>query len=125
MEEDGVSVEPTHYLPVIPTLLVNGSEGIGTGWSTYIPTYNPIDIVQYIQRKLKRSQQSGSESVTGTGTGTTSDSDSGRGKPLQPWFRGFTGRVVRSGSGSAENGFDTYGLVNVKQGREKEVLEVG
>jgi len=33
-------------------VLVNGSEGIGTGWSTYIPNYNPRDIVANLRRLL-------------------------------------------------------------------------
>lgn len=32
------------FMPVIPMVLVNGAEGIGTGWSTFIPNYNPADI---------------------------------------------------------------------------------
>ena len=38
-------VEPVFYMPIIPMVLVNGSEGIGTGWSTYIPNHNPWDLV--------------------------------------------------------------------------------
>ncbi|PPR98423.1 hypothetical protein GOBAR_AA22235 [Gossypium barbadense] len=45
LNEDGQSIEPSWYVPVIPMVLVNGSEGIGTGWSSYIPNYNPRDIV--------------------------------------------------------------------------------
>ena len=37
LEEEGQSIEPNYYLPIIPLTLVNGSEGIGTGWSTFIP----------------------------------------------------------------------------------------
>jgi DNA topoisomerase-2 len=37
LEEEGQSIEPRHYLPIIPLALVNGAEGIGTGWSTFIP----------------------------------------------------------------------------------------
>ena len=37
LEEEGMSIEQNHYLPIIPMVLVNGAEGIGTGWSTYIP----------------------------------------------------------------------------------------
>lgn len=37
LEEEGQSIEPVHYLPIIPMVLVNGAEGIGTGWSTFIP----------------------------------------------------------------------------------------
>lgn len=33
-------------------VLVNGSEGIGTGYSTSIPNYNPVDIVNYLKAKL-------------------------------------------------------------------------
>ena len=34
LEDDGLSIEPEYYMPVIPMILVNGAEGIGTGWST-------------------------------------------------------------------------------------------
>ena len=34
LEEEGMSIEPKYYLPIIPLVLVNGAEGIGTGWST-------------------------------------------------------------------------------------------
>lgn len=33
-------------MPVVPTVLVNGAEGIGTGWSTSIPNFNPRDLVR-------------------------------------------------------------------------------
>lgn len=32
-------------MPIVPTVLVNGAEGIGTGWSTSIPNFNPRDLV--------------------------------------------------------------------------------
>jgi len=37
LNEEGQSIEPEYYIPVIPMILVNGAEGIGTGWSTSIP----------------------------------------------------------------------------------------
>ena len=37
IEEEGMSIEPNYYVPILPMALVNGAEGIGTGWSTYIP----------------------------------------------------------------------------------------
>jgi DNA topoisomerase-2 len=37
IEEEGLTIEPEYYVPVLPTILVNGAEGIGTGWSTNIP----------------------------------------------------------------------------------------
>jgi DNA topoisomerase-2 len=51
-EMDGIKVEPEFYLPIIPIALLNGCNGIGTGWSTYIPNYNINDIIQYIENKL-------------------------------------------------------------------------
>lgn len=39
LNDDGQSIEPEWYMPIIPMVLLNGSEGIGTGWSTSIPNY--------------------------------------------------------------------------------------
>ena len=39
-------------MPIIPMVLVNGAEGIGTGWSTFIPNYNPADICANIRALL-------------------------------------------------------------------------
>jgi len=35
-EEEGESIEPKYFLPVIPTILINGSSGISVGFSTNI-----------------------------------------------------------------------------------------
>jgi len=50
--DDGMSIEPEFYMPVIPMVLVNGSEGIGTGWSTNIPNHNPRDIIANLKRLI-------------------------------------------------------------------------
>ena len=52
LDDDGVSVEPIYYTPIIPMLLVNGSKGIGTGFSTDIMCYNVNDIITYLKNKL-------------------------------------------------------------------------
>lgn len=39
-------------VPIIPMALVNGSEGLGMGWSTSIPMYNPIDLIDNILRYI-------------------------------------------------------------------------
>jgi len=52
LNDDGLLVEPIYYAPIIPMILVNGSKGIGTGFSTDIMCYNPIQIIQYIKNKL-------------------------------------------------------------------------
>ncbi|KAH7527866.1 hypothetical protein FEM48_Zijuj05G0012000 [Ziziphus jujuba var. spinosa] len=74
LNEDGQTIEPTWYVPIIPTVLVNGSEGIGTGWSSYIPNYNPRDIVANIRRLLN-----GHSMV-----------------PMDPWYRGFKGTIEKT-----------------------------
>jgi DNA topoisomerase-2 len=53
LNDDGLSVEPVYYAPIIPMILVNGSKGIGTGFSTDIMCYNPLQIIEYVQNKLR------------------------------------------------------------------------
>ncbi|KAG5519825.1 hypothetical protein PMAC_000098 [Pneumocystis sp. 'macacae'] len=75
LNEDGQSIEPLWYVPIIPLILVNGSEGIGTGWSSYIPNFNPIDLVNNIRRMMN-----GQELL-----------------PMHPWYRGFNGSIEKQG----------------------------
>lgn len=69
--EEGLHIEPEFYMPVVPMVLINGADGIGTGWSTYIPNYNPKDVVENIRRIMR-----GEEPV-----------------PMTPWYRGFKGTI--------------------------------
>ena len=71
LDDDGRSIEPDFYMPTLPMVLVNGTEGIGTGFSCYVPPFNPDDIKANVKRVL-----SGEEIV-----------------PMRPWFRGFKGVV--------------------------------
>ena len=52
LNDDGLLVEPVYYAPIIPMVLVNGSKGIGTGFSTDIMCYNPLEIIDYLKNKL-------------------------------------------------------------------------
>lgn len=70
--EDGIQIEPVKYYPILPMVLVNGSEGIGTGYSTFIPCYNPLDIIHNIKLKLQNKKDE---------------------KELIPWYRGFKGQI--------------------------------
>ena len=45
-EEEGEIIEPEFFLPIIPMILINGSEGIGTGFSTKMPPHDPEIIVR-------------------------------------------------------------------------------
>lgn len=50
--EEGMIVEPNWLCPIIPLILVNGTEGIGTGWSTKIANRKTIDVIDLIRRKI-------------------------------------------------------------------------
>lgn len=56
-EEEGTKIEPEFYLPIIPMILVNGATGIGTGWSTDIPKYDPKAIIKVIKKRLENPKQ--------------------------------------------------------------------
>jgi DNA topoisomerase-2 len=72
-DDDGLPVEPEWYAPILPMLLVNGCRGIGTGYSTFVPTYNPADLKRMISQWL----------VDGSGLDA----------PLVPWSKGFAGSM--------------------------------
>lgn len=50
--DDNQKIEPEWYMPILPMVLVNGAEGIGTGWSTKIPNHDPREIVRNLIRML-------------------------------------------------------------------------
>lgn len=52
LKDDGANIEPEFYVPVIPMILVNGAEGIGTGWSTSVNNYDPREIIANLRRKI-------------------------------------------------------------------------
>ena len=78
--DDGVDVEPIFYVPIIPMQLVNGGQGIGTGYSTFIPNFNPILIIQYLLDMLKLCKD-----------GKSIDSR----LELNPFYKGFTGEISK------------------------------
>eukprot|EP00933_Yihiella_yeosuensis_P027698 TRINITY_DN21592_c0_g1_i1.p1 TRINITY_DN21592_c0_g1~~TRINITY_DN21592_c0_g1_i1.p1 ORF type:complete len:1306 (+),score=282.30 TRINITY_DN21592_c0_g1_i1:578-3919(+) len=51
--EDGKQIEPKHLLPIFPLVLVNGFKGIGTGWATESPNYNPLEVVEALQAHIR------------------------------------------------------------------------
>ena len=73
--EEGVQCEPVSLLPIIPLHVINGSLGIGTGHSTFIPNHDPIDVCNWLLSRIRGE----------------------RPKSILPWYRGFTGNIsVRS-----------------------------
>ena len=82
--DDGIDVEPIFYVPIIPMQLVNGGQGIGTGYSTSIPNFNPSLIIQYLLNILKAGE--GGEFV---------DAVSPIKLELNPFYKGFTGEIIK------------------------------
>jgi DNA topoisomerase-2 len=52
-EEEGCEIEPEFFLPIIPTVLINGSSGIAVGFSSNVLNRNPIDIISACESVLK------------------------------------------------------------------------
>jgi DNA topoisomerase II len=71
MDDDGCPIEPRFYVPTLPMVLINGAEGIGTGFSTSVPNYNPEDLKANIGRFLCDQPM----------------------VPMIPWYRGFKGTI--------------------------------
>lgn len=50
--DDGRKIEPFLYVPIVPFLLFNGSDGIGTGWRSSCPAFNPMEVVECVRRLI-------------------------------------------------------------------------
>ncbi|BCR82677.1 DNA topoisomerase 2 [Aspergillus chevalieri] len=97
-EDDGAKIEPEIYMPVVPMILINGSDGIGTGWSSNIPNYNPEDVVENLRRML----------------------DGDEIKPMIPWFKGFNGEVTPLGG----DRYKFSGVIKETGDKEVEITEL-
>lgn len=95
LEDDGAPIEPTFFVPLLPMVLLNGCEGIGSGWSTSCPMFDPARVLDYVLAYLDRRFD-------------------GRGGPLpelKPWYRGFHGTIERTDGGDylSKGVFDVRG----------------
>ena len=71
--EEGVEIEPDFFLPIIPTVLLNGTSGIAVGFATNILNRHPLDLIDGCISYLK-----------------------GKEVPeLKPWIRGFRGTFTK------------------------------
>ncbi|KAL9599418.1 MAG: hypothetical protein Q9219_003855 [cf. Caloplaca sp. 3 TL-2023] len=96
--DDEKTIEPEMYVPVVPLVLINGADGIGTGWSSSIPNYNPEDIVENLKLMM----------------------DGEPLKPMTPWFRGFKGTVTPMGP----DRYKFSGIVQQTGPNEVEITEL-
>lgn len=96
--EDGQQIEPQNYVPILPVVLVNGSEGIGTGWSSFIPNYNPEDIIDNIKRLMNGEEM----------------------QEMVPWYRGFSGQIEMTSPGK----FSSHGVIRQIDDTTVEITEL-
>lgn len=75
LDDDGQLVEPEYYVPVIPMAIVNGAQGIGTGFSTNVYKHSPVDTIAYLRHKL-------------------TDGDVSTAPVIHPYVEGFKGTIV-------------------------------
>ena len=97
MTDDGQQVEPEFYTPIVPMILVNGAEGIGTGFSCYVPPYDLEIIKHNIQCALDQVAM----------------------VPMVPHFKGFKGKVTKT----KDHTWVLQGVV-VKEGTQLHVTEL-
>lgn len=100
LEDDGTPIEPVYFVPTLPLVLINGTTGIGTGYSTQVPCYNPIDIRANVTRLLN-----GQEQV-----------------PMTPWYHGFKGTITEESPGTGK--YTTRGTYNTLAKDTVEITEL-
>ena len=71
LDDDGKQIEPAFFVPTLPIVLINGTEGIGTGFSCSVPPFNPADISANILNIID------GKSVV----------------KMNPWYKGFKGTI--------------------------------
>jgi DNA topoisomerase-2 len=98
LNEDNQRIEPEWYIPIIPMVLVNGSEGIGTGWSTKIPCHDPREIINNLRLMMQDQEP----------------------KIMKPWYKNFRGTIVTAGDGR----FVTAGNCAILDGQRLEISEL-
>jgi len=86
LEDDGEQIEPEWYMPIIPMALINGASGIGTGFSTNIPCFNPADVVSRLRKMITDRQENKTTDVTLV--------------DLVPWYHGFKGSITKDEKGN-------------------------
>jgi len=104
LQEDGEKIEPEYYIPIIPMILVNGGVGIGTGFSTNIPQFNPEDIIKACLKICDASENNTDANI----------------ENLKPWYLGFTGSIDYSEKGT----FVSKGVYNWIDDLTMEITEL-
>lgn len=88
IEEENHTIEPKFYVPIIPMILINGGSGIGTGWSSNIPSYNPLDIINSVKIWINNLNEEKKVDLP----------------ELTPWYRGYNGNIYKDKNKYISNG---------------------
>jgi DNA topoisomerase-2 len=98
--EEGTEIEPKFFLPIIPTVLLNGSSGIAVGFATNILNRNPVNLIDACLRVLD-------------GKGFT--------EPL-PWWSEFNGPVNKVDN--SDSSFIIRGIHRITNSTTVEISEL-
>lgn len=111
LNDDGENIEPEYYLPILPTVLINGSVGIGTGWSCDIPCFNPLDLINCVKLWLKMDGKNVVENKDNLMISSFPE--------ISPWYRGFKGEIIKE----KDNYYTSHGIIE-KYPNGKLVIEL-
>jgi DNA topoisomerase-2 len=115
VNDDGDLVQPEHYIPIIPMILVNGVvAGIGTGWSSTVPCFNPLDLIAGIKVWIENDGEVLIEDPDDETNVVSMFPE------FTPWYRGFKGDIEKS----SESRYVTYGIVMEGKRNTVEVTEL-
>lgn len=103
LNDDGLDIEPTYYIPIIPMALINGAIGIGTGFSTNVPCHNPSDVISHCERIIDKLNNTAETQLIDTQAQLKEACDlisKIKLGQLIPWYLGFQGEIVPYKEGS-------------------------
>ena len=102
VEDGSDTVEPVAFAPVVPIDLLNGCAGVGTGWATIIPSYNPYEVAEVFRLRVQGDPRWAA-----------------RANAMVPWYDGFTGPIV-----ATRTRVFTYGLYHLQPGTASGTTQV-
>jgi DNA topoisomerase-2 len=120
-DDDGQQIEPEFYIPVIPMILVNGGIGIGTGYSTNIPQFNPSEIIAACKFICTAIKLAGLDGDTEDGMDNIYETiDILDIDDLVPYYLGFNGTIKKS----ENNSYISKGVYKWIDGETLEITEL-
>jgi len=104
MDDDGMQIEPDYYIPVLPSVLMNGALGIGTGFSTNVPCFNPNDVAAICLKLIDNLDKESPNMTTREDLVTASRIvDIATLPEIHPWYLGFKGTITAHKEGSYQS----------------------